>query len=153
MFVACGSAGVPDSAKEHGRVIIPASAVRDEGTSYHYQPPSREISMDEDIVRKLEAVAEKHRVNYETGKTWTTDAFFRETRGKIARRKDEGCIAVDMECSAFIAAAKFRGVMFGQYLQAGDDISGDEWDPRHSGDRMTVQEKVFRLSVEACLSL
>ncbi len=40
-FVACGGAGVlvPDVALGH--VIVPTSAVRDEGTSYHYLPSLR----------------------------------------------------------------------------------------------------------------
>ena len=152
-FVACGSAGVLKSELQRGAVIIPASAVRDEGTSYHYCPPSREIEMDKDVIGKLESVLRKHHIDYEIGKTWTTDAFYRETRGKIARRKSEGCIAVDMECSALIAVSRFRNVKFGQYLAAGDDVSGDAWDPRYVNFKMTIQEKVFWLSVEACLSL
>ncbi len=58
-----------------------------------------------------------------------------------------------MECSAFAAVAKFRGVTFGQYLVAGDDVSGEEWDRRHADDKTPLEEKAFWLSVEACLSL
>ncbi len=42
----------------------------------------------------------------------------------------EGCLVVEMECAAMAAVATFRTVQFGQYLLAGDDISGDEWDGR-----------------------
>jgi len=152
-FVACGSAGVLKSELKRGAVVIPGSAVRDEGTSYHYCPPSREIEMERGVVDKLESVLRKHHIDYEIGKTWTTDAFYRETRDKIARRKSEGCIAVDMECSALIAVSRFRNVRFGQYLSAGDDVSGDVWDPRYVDNRLSFQEKVFWLSVEACLTL
>ena len=152
-FVACGSAGVLKPELKRGAVVIPETALRDEGTSYHYCPPSREIEMDEPVVKKLEAVLVKHAINYEIGKTWTTDGFYRETKGKIARRIEEGCIAVDMECSAFLAVANFRGVAFGQYLAAGDDVSGEEWDMRYVDNAHTYYEKVFWLSVEACLSL
>ena len=152
-FVACGSAGVLKSDLKRGAIVIPNSAIRDEGTSYHYCPPSREIEVDRKITKKLELVLKKHQIDYEIGKTWTTDAFYRETKGKITRRKAEGCLTVDMECSAFIAVSKFRNVIFGQYLAAGDDISGVEWDPRLGNDRQAIREKVFWLSVEACLSL
>lgn len=152
-FVACGSTGVLMSELKRHTIIIPSSAVRDEGTSYHYCPPSREIEMDKDIVTKLELVLRKHHINYEIGKTWTTDAFYRETKDRIARRKSEGCLTVDMECSALIAVARFRNVKFGQYLSASDDVSGDEWDRRYVSNRMPPKEKVFWLSVEACLSL
>jgi len=152
-FVACGSAGVLKSELKRGAIVIPSSAVRDEGTSYHYFPPSRIIEMDSEVVGKLEAVLLKHQIEYEIGKTWTTDAFFRETKGKVARRRSEGCLTVEMECSALIAVARFRNVLFGQYLAAGDDVSGDEWDPRYMDNRLPFQEKIFWLSVEACLNL
>lgn len=152
-FVACGSAGVLKSELQRGAIVIPSSAVRDEGTSYHYLAPSREIEADPEVVQRLEAVVQKHHVNYEIGKTWTTDAFFRETKGKVSKRKLEGCIAVEMECSAFLAVARFRDVVFGQYLAAGDDVSGEEWAPRYVDDRLSIQEKIFWLSVEACLGL
>jgi len=152
-FVACGSAGVLTPELKRGAIIIPVSALRDEGTSYHYFPPSRTIDMDPEVVRKLELVLQKHDVEYKIGKTWTTDAFFRETKEKIARRKTEGCITVEMECSAFLAVARFRNVTFGQYLSAADDISGDDWNPRYIEDRISLREKIFWLSVEACLTL
>jgi len=155
-FIACGSAGALKPELNRGVVIIPSSALRDEGTSYHYCPPSRTITMDPKVVQKLESVLRKHNVNYQIGKTWTTDGFYRETKGKITRRKSEGCVTVDMECSAFLAVAKFRNVTFGQYLVAGDDVSGDEWDPRYVDDKTPFQgfqEKIFWLSVEACLEL
>ena len=152
-FVACGSAGVLKSELKRGAIVIPSSAVRDEGTSYHYCPPSRVIEMDREVAGKLEAVLVKHGIKYEIGKTWTTDAFYRETKGKVAKRKSEGCLTVEMECSALMAVARFRNVVFGQYLAAGDDVSGDEWDPRYVDNKLPFQEKVFWLSVEACFNL
>jgi uridine phosphorylase len=152
-FVACGSSGVLKPELKRGAVIIPDKAVRDEGASYHYCPPAREIEMKKDVLRKLVKVLEKHKIDYEIGKTWTTDGFYRETKDKVKKRTREGCITVDMECSAFLAVADFRGVALGQYLTAGDDVSGEEWDPRYVDDTMSFHEKVFWLSVEACLSL
>jgi len=152
-FVACGTAGVLKPEIMRGSVMIPSSAVRDEGTSYHYCPPSRIIDMDLEVVEKLELILKKNQMDYTIGKTWTTDGFYRETRGKVAMRVSEGCISVEMECSAFIAAARFRDVLFGQYLVASDDVSGEEWDLRLVDNKMQFQEKVFWLSVEACLEL
>jgi uridine phosphorylase len=151
--VACGSGGVLRPDLKRGTVVIPDSAVRDEGTSYHYLPPSRTVEMNSEVVTKLEKILQKHHINYETGKVWTTDAFYRETKKKIAERKAENCLMVEMECAAFLAVAKFRNVVFGQYLGAGDDVSGDEWDPRFESNTMPFTEKLFWLSVEACLSL
>ena len=151
-FMVCGSCGVLKSEIKNGIVIIPANALRDEGTSYHYLLPSRTVAMNPLIIEKLEAVLQKHHIHYEIGKTWTTDAIYRETKGRIAKLKEEGCIAVEMECAAFLSVAKFRDVLLGQYITASDDVSGDEWD-RTIDHGLSVQEKLFWLSVEACLSL
>ena len=152
-FVACGSGGVLKPELTRGSVVIPRSAVRDEGTSYHYLPPARTVEMNPLVVTKLENVLQKHHINFETGKVWTMDAFYRETKKKIAERKAENCLMVEMECAAFLAVAKFRNVLFGQYLGAGDDVSGNEWDPRFESNTMPFTEKLFWLSVEACVSL
>ena len=154
-FVACGSAGVLDSALPTGTVVVPSSAVRDEGTSYHYVAPAREIAADPHVVQAIESVLLQHGVKHQVGKTWTTDAFYRETRTRVARRKAEGCLTVEMECAAFLAVSQFRAVLFGQLLATGDDVSGTEWDPRDWDLRnhKKFSDKLFWLSVEACVRL
>ncbi len=135
--------------------MIPDSALRDEGTSYHYLPPTRYLELDLDVVAKLETVLKRHDIEYEVGRTWTTDALFRETRGKIRQRIAEGCLTVEMECSALAAVARFHGFKFGQYLEAADDVCGRQWDRREvsCGTRLDFKERVFWLSVEAVLDL
>ena len=152
-FVACGGAGVlvPDVALGH--VIVPTAAIRDEGTSYHYLPPGREVEPTARAVDAIVATLDHHHVPYVTGKTWTTDGLYRETRGKLERRVAEGCLTVEMEAAAFFAVAAFRGVTFGQLLYAGDDLSGDAWDNRGWDSHATGRELLFRLAAEACLSI
>ncbi len=151
--IACGSAGVLDSSLAAGHLIIPTSAVRDEGASYHYLPPSRYVDADTDVVDAISAVLDKRLVKYGKGRTWTTDAPYRETRGIIELRKKENCLTVEMECAAFMAASRFKGVKFGQILYCGDDISGEEWDTRGWTKMKSVREKLFRLAVESCFEL
>lgn len=151
-FVAYGTAGVLDSSIGKGSVVIPESAVRDEGISYHYVAPRREIKMDPDVVNVIENVLIKNQVDYRIGKTWTLDALFRETKGKIEKRKSEGCITVEMECSAFLAVSRFRRVKFGQILFADDDISKDNWDSRKAVKSMRLSD-CLPLAAEACLGL
>jgi uridine phosphorylase len=151
-FVACGGGGVLDREIVAGHVIVPVSAVRDEGTSYHYLPPAREVAASPEGVAAIERVLRRHSVPYLLGKTWTTDAFYRETPGKVARRRAEGCHIVEMEAAAFFAVAQFRGVTFSQLLYAGDDVSGAEWDHRE-WQRLPVRERLFWLAAEACLEM
>lgn len=152
-FIACGGSGVLNPDIGVGHVVVPSSAVRDEGTSYHYLPPSREVSASPEGVAAIEAVLQEHHVAYVVGKTWTTDAIYRETRSKMERRKAEGCITVEMEAAAFFAVAQFRGVTFAQILYGGDDISGDEWDHRSWQNQPSARAKLFQLAAEACLRL
>jgi uridine phosphorylase len=147
-FVAVGGAGglVPDLTEGH--VVVPTSAVRDEGTSYHYLHASREVEPSPRVVAAIEKVLRAHQVPFVTGKVWTTDAPYRETRGKVERRVEEGCVAVDMEAAAFFAVARFRGVEFGQILAAADDLSQDQWDARGFLSDMSIRERLFWLAVE-----
>ena len=104
-------------------------------------------------VAAIEKVLTSHGRDYTIGKTWTTDGIYRETPGKVALRRSEGCITVEMEAAAFFAVARFRGVTFAQVLYGGDDVSGEEWDHREWHKRRTVREDLLWLAVEACLLL
>jgi uridine phosphorylase len=136
-----------------GHVVIPTSAVRDEGTSYHYLPPGREVGPSPEGVAAIEATLAARNVPYVKGKTWTTDGVYRETRAKVKRRRGEGCLTVEMEAAAFFAVAQFRGVTFAQMLYSGDSLGGDEWDGRKWMSRTSVRENLFWLAVEAALRL
>lgn len=152
-FIACGGAGVLDKSLTVGHVLVPYAAVRDEGTSYHYLSPSREVFLEEECVSTLVKVLDRHACNNMKVKTWTTDVMFRETVDKIKLRKEEGCLTVEMECSAFAAVAKFRDVKFAQLLYAGDDVSCEEWDQREWHTRTEIREQLFMYAVEASLEL
>jgi uridine phosphorylase len=132
-----------------GHVIVPTAAIRDEGTSYHYLPASREVAPTPAVLEAILATLRERGVPFVSGKTWTTDAIFRETRGKAARRVAEGCVCVEMEAAACFAVATFRGVSFGQLLYAGDDLSGEIWDDRGWDGHATGREALFRLAVDA----
>lgn len=152
-FIACGGCGVLEKDLAVGHLIVVSSAVRDEGTSYHYLPPDREVAADERGVNALVKTLETRGVPYRVGKTWTTDAPYRETVNKIARRREEGCLTVEMESAALIAVSQFRNVIFGQALYGGDDLSGTEWDKRGWQSRNDIRENLFWLCAEACLTL
>lgn len=151
--IACGGAGVLDRQIAAGHLLVPVSAVRDEGTSYHYLPPAREAAPSPAGVAALVKTLESHGVPHLLVKTWTTDAFYRETPAKVQLRRREGCLAVEMEAASFFAVAQFRGVTLAQLLYGGDDVSGTDWDPRRWAGRAATRESVFWLAAEACLSL
>jgi uridine phosphorylase len=152
-FIACGGCGVLEKDIPVGGLIVVSGAIRDEGVSYHYSPPGREIIAQEAAVQALVNTLKQGGVPYRLAKTWTTDAPYRETKEKIARRKADGCLTVEMECAALMAVASFRGVVFGQILYSGDDLSGKQWDNRAWQSRAEIRQSLFWLSAQACLSL
>ncbi len=147
----CGSAGTLNHNFEPGMILVPVSAIRDEGTSYHYMPPGREAKPGKRAIQAIRDTLKDSGEKYKEIKTWTTDAFYRETAKKIEARRKEGCEAVEMEASALFAVAQFREIEIGYMLYADDYLSTDSWDPRNFMDREKVRKKLFDLSLRACM--
>jgi uridine phosphorylase len=87
--------------------ILIERALRDEGTSYHYLPPSNYVAADPALVR-LAADALGGAGQIHVGDSWTTDAPFRETEESIASRRRAGILAVEMEAASLYAFAAAR---------------------------------------------
>ncbi|KAI9030608.1 family 1 purine phosphorylase [Hyaloraphidium curvatum] len=152
-IVGCGGAGIVRPGFDPGHVIVPVEAIRDEGTSYHYVPAGERVFPDPKALEAIDATLSEHGVPHDRGLTWTTDGFYRETPAKVARRREQGCIAVEMEAAALFAAAKFRGVQYAQFLYAGDDVSAEEWDPRGWDSLHSVRERLLDLALDAVLRI
>ncbi len=149
VFVAFGSCGVLRHDIADGHLIIPTSGVRDEGLSYHYMPASDEIQAEPKSVEAISTAMDTLGLPYIKGKTWTTDAFFRETPLKVENRKNSGCICVDMEFTALTAIAKFREVTFAEFFYAADSLIGDKWDKRNLSKKgVSVSEKCMSAAIE-----
>ena len=152
-FIACGGAGVLEKHLAVGHLVVLSGAVRDEGVSYHYLPPGREVKANPEVVNALMKELNRRGVPHRVGKTWTTDAPYRETGKTIAMRREEGCLTVEMEAAGMMAVTEFRGVLFGQVLYCGDDLSGAEWDNREWQSRSAIREQLFWLCADVCLNL
>lgn len=149
-LVLFGTCGVLDRSIEHCGIIIPTAALRDEGTSFHYAPPSDEIEVNLKYREEFIEILNQHKCTYTQGKTWTTDALYRETAEKMARRKAQGCVCVDMECSAVAAMAQFRGKEAFQFFHGADKLDGEAWDSRglSQDSNITGRDKAALLALE-----
>jgi uridine phosphorylase len=127
-----GSCGSLDKDISSGKLLVPIEAYRDEGTSYHYAPSSDYITIKS--ADRLAEVFDEINVPYCKTRIWTTDAFYRETKKNMLARKAEGCSAVDMECSALMACAQFRGYEVYEFVYTADCLDGDAWDMRILGN-------------------
>ena len=155
-FLLVGCCGCLDKNLEEYAIIIPTAAIRDEGTSYHYAPPYDETEINKKVIDILEQKLNSLSINYSKGKTWTTDAFFRETKDKMERRKKQGAITVDMECSAMNVVSEFRGVNFGQIFYAADNLGGEEYDPRNliqGAGSFDSKKKIIPIALECGLAM
>ena len=144
-----------DRAIDDLAIIIPTKAIRDERTSYHYMKSSDEISVNEKYMDEFIEILKKNNVSYTTGKTWTTDAPYRETKSKVLKRKEQGCICVEMECSAMSAVAKFRNKELFYFFYAADNLDGTKWDPRSlaNNERLSDKEKMIYLALELAIKM
>ena len=107
--------------------IVPTRAYRDEGTSYHYMPATEyvELKNANKVISSLEGAG----ISILVGGAWTTDGFYRETRTRLNEMRDNGCVAVDMECSALQACANYRNAEFYTFFITADSLAGETWQP------------------------
>lgn len=108
LLISVTSAGQIKPLGEPPYFMLIEQALRDEGTSYHYLPPSRYSRIDPQLQTTLLADWDQAVVPIAIGSSWTTDAPFRETERALASRLDEGIAAVEMEAAALYALAEAK---------------------------------------------
>ncbi len=140
-FIIFGTCGVLDKEIEDLSIIIPNSAVREEGVSYHYKEDTDEIDVNLKYKNEFIEILKEKDLDYRVGKVWTTDAFYRETPKKVQMMKEKGCIAVDMECSAIAAFTEFRKVDVFHFFYSADNLDSKNWERRSLGNDDLLEEK------------
>lgn len=108
--------------------VLIDKALRDEGTSYHYLPPSDYSEADPGILNCLTPLLSWASHKVLSGATWTTDAPFRETEAAIQYAQAQGILGVEMEAAALYAFAKARNkpvICFAQITNRMGSIEND----------------------------
>lgn len=148
-YLVFGGAGCLDKEITHGKIMIPTEAYRDEGISYHYAPAADYIRLKNSD--KVESFMKENGIPCVKGRTWTTDAFYRETVNNFEKRKADGCISVEMECAALQALCDFRGKNLYMFFTSADLLDAPQWDERHkTGEVKNTQHDVghFDIAIE-----
>ena len=127
-YILFGGAGCLNKEITKGKIMIPTEAYRDEGTSYHYAPASDYINIKN--YKIVEEFMSNSKIPYVLGKTWTTDSYYRETINNFNKRKEDGCISVEMECASVEAMCQFRNLDVYTFFMSGDLLDAPEWDER-----------------------
>ena len=135
-IIVCGWCGSLQSDLGVGELVLPTWAISEEGTSGHYPVAGRSESSPRLRVALKDFFTETGKELRE-GPIWTTDALYRETREKVVRYGSDGILGVDMECSALMQVAAFRGVELAAVLMVSDLLWQDPWQP-------AFQSKEFR---------
>ena len=147
-----GTCGALDNARTDGKLIVPTAAYRDEGTSYHYLPAGDYVEIP--TAGKLCKIFDELSLPYVPGKTWTTDAIYRETRRNADARRKDGCLTVEMECASVMAVGQFRQVPVYQFLYTEDSLDGGSWERRTLGSTpKSDYERHLRIALETAIRL
>ena len=149
-----GSSGSLDKNIADGQIIIPTSAYRDEGTSYHYVSSREGDFIEVKTADRLADIFSEIGIPVIKGRTWTTDAIYRETYKNKELRKQAGCITVEMECASVMAMAQFRKVEIFQFLYTADNLDCKEWESRILMKMpKDIKEKFIRIALEVSIKL
>ena len=129
-----------------GHLVVPVGALSEEGTSQHYPIGGASPTSDEELNDMIEDALNKAGRSFSKGEVWTTDAPYRETPEKVEFYQNKGILAVEMEMSALMTLALFRGVRLGGLLVVSDELFSLKWHPGFSHpDLMNASQFAGRL--------
>jgi len=141
-----------------GDLLMADSAICDEGTSRNYMQMPPEIDFptvfptplfSSDLKTILQSG--QYDIQCKYGRIWTTDAIYRETSKKVTFFREMGAVAVEMECSALFAVAKYRKVEIAALLIVSDDLSSSEWIPGFKTKEFKESRKKLLTSITAAV--
>ncbi|MFW6112960.1 MAG: nucleoside phosphorylase [Thermodesulfobacteriota bacterium] len=110
-----------------GDLILPTSALPGDGTSPHYCRDQAEIIPHQGLYDLLAARLEGLEVPWQAGPVWSTDAFYRETKGLIRSCQAQGVLGIDLELAALFAVGRFRGIAIAALLVVSDELFTSTW--------------------------
>jgi uridine phosphorylase len=123
-LITTGAAGSLQADAPIGSIVVPTSAIREEGTSHHYAPHDEPADADPALVDDLRAALDARQIPFREGVNWTTDAIYREHRQKIELYHRAGVVTVDMELSALFTVARIRDVRCAAVVAVSDELHG-----------------------------
>jgi len=149
-FISVGTAGSLRDDLKPGALVLCDSALRDEGTSYHYLPGGGLVYPSESLTGALREALDAARLAYRKGPSWTTDAIYRETPSEIIMHSGKGALVVEMEASALFAVARFRSCLIAACFSVSDTLAELAWRPEFHAEATTEGlEALFGAALEA----
>ena len=133
-----------------GDIILPSQAVPGDGTSPHYCPEPGGIPPHQGLFGLLAAGLRTAEVPWHAGPVWSTDAFYRETKGMIKSCQDQGILGIDLELAALFAVGRFRRIAVAGLLVVSDELFTLQWHPaKGSQPFRAARNTALRLVLDA----
>ena len=116
--------------------------------SYYFAKPQDYIQIKN--ADKLVEMFSEWKLPYVQGRVWTTDCMLRETVNLVNKRKQEGCIAVEMELAGVQALCNFYGFELYDFLVSGDVLIEGSYETdglsaaNHNLDKLFIALKIAK---------
>ncbi len=111
-------------------LVVATSAIRDEGTSYHYLAAADVVAAPARLAVNLYEGLQGLGLPVSQGLIWTTDAPYRETAEELTEHAANGALAVEMQAASLFAFAKARHADVGMVAHVTNaiDHTGEPFD-------------------------
>ena len=127
-------------------LVVVTSAIRDEGTSYHYLAPAKEVGCNSPVTVHLATELSNIGWAIRSGKVWTTDAPYRETKVQLERWANDGVLAVEMQAAALFAFGIARQIFVASVAMVSNavDHTGKQFDTGSHDDCLEILKGIAR---------
>lgn len=127
-------------------IVVVSEAIRDEGTSYHYLPPGDAASCPHAVTERIAAELSRLGIPVRTGKVWTTDAPYRETRSELDKWAAAGALAVEMQAASLLAFSQARSIPLAVVARVSNavDHTGEQFDTGSQDQGLAILKALAR---------
>jgi len=150
LLISVTSAGIINNPDNKKKFALITSAVRDEGTSYHYLSPEKPAVLNDQLAHLLNSNSSNKDLPFFNAESWTTDAPYRETQSAIDAMKKTNITCVEMEASALYALSEvknYRIVCFAHLTNSMAQTEGDFEKGEESGSLDTLNLVSYVLNI------
>ena len=127
-------------------LVVASSAIRDEGTSYHYLAPGEEAICPAHLTYPIERELSRFGFAARTGMLWTTDAPYRETSRQLQKWANKGALAVEMQAASLFAFGQAQGADVAVVARVSNavDHDGQQFDTGSYEQGLTILRALAR---------
>ena len=142
-FTVLGIGGRIQPNHDNGSIYLIDQAIRDEGTSLHYEDKSIFAHPSFEYTNIIKSHLNGFTTEFSAGLSWTTDAPYRETFEKYMYWRQKLCLVVEMELAALFCLSKFRQFKIAALIIGADQLTENGWIPTLNNEKIVQQKLVL----------